>query len=313
MTVVSIGSVIKEYRNRAGLTQIELCEGLCEPPTFSKIENNQQNPSKKLLDAIVERLNIPLNLNVPVAKVELDRACIETEILSNLSRNDYSNIEELLTKYKSLSTDLNKFEEQFYLYVHAVLSRLKKQNINTVLKELEKSLLLTFPSFNIDKDFSKHLFTSVEISILNNIAICHFIMNNIDISINILNQLVINLEKTKTGSEIFKIKYPMITCNLSAWLGIKGKYIDGAEISRKGINCCKKYERYSSLGDLLYNHGYTLMMLHNAEEGKKYLRKSIFFAAILSNNHSIQNAKKDIEDSFGQEMWKEISCFKIPL
>ena len=39
MAVYNIGEFIKERRERLGVTQDELCEGICAPATMSRIES----------------------------------------------------------------------------------------------------------------------------------------------------------------------------------------------------------------------------------------------------------------------------------
>ena len=56
MEYIKAGQMIRELRKRKGLSQEQLCEGLCEPPTMSKIEKGHQYPNKKLLDALLVRL-----------------------------------------------------------------------------------------------------------------------------------------------------------------------------------------------------------------------------------------------------------------
>ncbi len=106
MKYFSSGKIIKEFRERRGISQLELCEGLCEPPTLCKIETGRQNPNKKLLEALSARLQIPVSLDVPITRLEFERAQIEREIMSRISRENYL-IEEFVKKYKDLGKDMN--------------------------------------------------------------------------------------------------------------------------------------------------------------------------------------------------------------
>lgn len=58
MIEVTIGELIKKKRKSLGLTQAKTCEGICEPETFSRIENNKQTPSRSMLNALLQRLEI---------------------------------------------------------------------------------------------------------------------------------------------------------------------------------------------------------------------------------------------------------------
>lgn len=44
MKEVYIGSIIRKRRQELGLTQEQLCRGICETVTLSRIENGKQTP-----------------------------------------------------------------------------------------------------------------------------------------------------------------------------------------------------------------------------------------------------------------------------
>lgn len=54
-----IGKVIRKKRIELGLTQEELCEGIYEPPTMSRIETGRQTPSRTKLNVLLQRLGLP--------------------------------------------------------------------------------------------------------------------------------------------------------------------------------------------------------------------------------------------------------------
>ena len=47
---------MKQRRLELGLTQEELCEGICEPITISRMENGRQTPSRNRINALLQRL-----------------------------------------------------------------------------------------------------------------------------------------------------------------------------------------------------------------------------------------------------------------
>lgn len=59
MQEMFIGEVVRRRRLELGLTQEELCEGICEPITISRLENGRQTPSRNRLNALLERLGLP--------------------------------------------------------------------------------------------------------------------------------------------------------------------------------------------------------------------------------------------------------------
>ena len=306
MDYFSIGSIIKEFRKRAGLSQAALCEGLCELPTMNKIENGKQNPTKKLLDAIIERLQIPVAVNIAITDSDFEKMQIENKIIDSFSKHKFEFLP-LLNNYNMT----NKFEEQFYQYAHAVYSYKVEKNHSLALEELHKAILLTFPTYTDGCDIQKHLFTSIELSILNSIAICLYKLHKTDTAITVMEQLTLCLEDKYSESDIYVQKYPMITYNLSTWLGITMQYEKSLEYSKKGIDCCMKNEKYSILPRLLYNTGFSLVKLNRKEESKEFLKKSLVLDYIFNNTHSLTNSVNDIKQSFNEDFLIELNTYKI--
>lgn len=46
MNCIYIGAFIKQRRKELKLTQEQVCSGICDPVTLSRIENGKQTPSK---------------------------------------------------------------------------------------------------------------------------------------------------------------------------------------------------------------------------------------------------------------------------
>lgn len=47
-----LGDYIKQKRLDLGLTQEQLCDGICEPMTLSRLENGKQTPSRNRINAL---------------------------------------------------------------------------------------------------------------------------------------------------------------------------------------------------------------------------------------------------------------------
>jgi len=55
---MKIGSLIKYYRTKLGMTQNEVAAGICSIPHLSKIENNNKEANRETIRLLLERLNI---------------------------------------------------------------------------------------------------------------------------------------------------------------------------------------------------------------------------------------------------------------
>lgn len=155
--------IINEYlsskRNSYGLTQEELCEGICEPETYSRVENGKHAPSRKNFKLLSERLDIGWNYY----RGELDTCDPKAFKLRSMQR--IANIEgrwqESLDLLKKLEKclDMNCIEN--YQYVKGnefvIKSRLGTIDIATAYKGLEQLLYLTQ---KMDTDTSRLVYYS---------------------------------------------------------------------------------------------------------------------------------------------------------
>jgi HTH-type transcriptional regulator, quorum sensing regulator NprR len=101
------GRLIKFYRENAGLTQGQLCEGICSVTHLSKIERGITEYSEEITNLISKRLNI----------------CLEDEFV----------------RYQDLQQKLNKWHDKFIYQQNKESESLKK--------EIETEVLIHFPDF----------------------------------------------------------------------------------------------------------------------------------------------------------------------
>ena len=81
MAFYMFGDYIREQRERMGVTQEDLCEGICSPGTLSKIENGRQGVRLNQYIALMERLGLPVQpMGVQVTEEEMRITCSRFDI-----------------------------------------------------------------------------------------------------------------------------------------------------------------------------------------------------------------------------------------
>ncbi len=305
MPMYNVGFTIKEFRKRKSITQESLCEGLCEPSTLSKIESGRQNPTKKLLEALMSRLGSPItNFNIPVSQTEFQRGQIEREIASSFANFDYD-IKELLDEYESCSPEMDKLEKQFYLFSYAV-AFFRKNNTDKKLEMLLDSMRQTFPDYKVGIDFSSHFLTVFELIILNNISLSLYKLNKKDEALNLLIKVEEYLSSHEIEREEFAKQYPIVINNLVGWLAHDKDFEKARSFAQKGIDCCIKYGKLSPLPILAYNLGYVLISLEEVEEGIEYVKEAISLLKLMKRNDTLELVISDIKKCFGEDFLKKI-------
>ena len=54
-----LGEYIRQRRLDLGLTQEQVCAGICESVTLSRVENGNRLPAENRINAILQRLGLP--------------------------------------------------------------------------------------------------------------------------------------------------------------------------------------------------------------------------------------------------------------
>ena len=82
METFFIGEYIKNRREALHLTQEQVCDGICDPATLSRIENGRHTPSRTKVNALLQRLGLPESQYYAfVSKNELEVEALKKEIV----------------------------------------------------------------------------------------------------------------------------------------------------------------------------------------------------------------------------------------
>lgn len=159
---MDIGKIIKTKRKELGLTQSEVCEGICSVTHLSKIENNTTSVADDVIQLICKRLNI--------------------------------NIEEEKKRIENIKLMLNKFREAMIFgkeeVVDEIADELEREYYyieNSELRILYKLYLMRYYLFKEDLDYAYKLgkeledlrnkFSQLENNLLNHFWGIYYIVN----------------------------------------------------------------------------------------------------------------------------------------
>jgi transcriptional regulator with XRE-family HTH domain len=299
MPLYVVGKVIKEARIRRDISQEELCFGLCAVSTLSKIENCVQNPTKKMMEALLQRLGIPFGIyNVSVTEEEFERGKIERDIINMVGNGD-CRILPLLEKYRDYSGEMDPLENQFYLYMSAVEKSARWESTDITMPLYTEALQQTIPDFTTGTELHHEFFTINELMILNNIAIEEYKAGRRDIAIGRLYFIKEYFQKNEVDLEEKAKKYPVILFNLSNWEEDRQNYAAEVTLSEEGIQFCVEYGKLAYFDLLVFNKGEGLACLGKTNEGKKYFMRAFAIMAAKGKHERIRIGMEDINKKFG--------------
>ena len=299
-----IGKLIKEYRERLGLSQEELCGDVCAVSTLSRLENGKHLPGRKQIEAFFSYMGIkpPMNL-IPMTEKDFVLYNLEVEISNRIANHNYK-IENLLEKYKKTMDENDIFNRQYYLKAKTICEyeNSDKRNPERYLEEFLSVLNLTVKEFTLEGEFPNRYFTNKELELINSIALCEWQCNKADDAIRHLKFLIkYYKEKTFIDESNKGATLPVLMFNLSNWYGIKKDFKKSLEIEKEGIEICNKYGQLCVLPELIFNLGCSYTHLGNKEDGLKYIKTGLSLIKLFKKDY-LREGLKYANDNFNYNL-----------
>lgn len=217
MVYYPMGALIREYRVRQGLTQEQLCEGICTPATLSRIENELQTPGRRLLEALLERLGARHVMQLALlGEMDLRHFLLEQEIVELFGGEDDAKLFTKIAEYEQEADSGISLERQYILWCKALYKEKQGEPVTQVQQWLLKALQCTMQDFSIQMQFENRLFTIMEIKIMYKLSCCEDIGNNIIYARNLVRQMAEYLEKKKLKDSCREL-YSNILLTLAEW------------------------------------------------------------------------------------------------
>ena len=274
MKELFIGEVIKRKRKELGLTQEELCEGICEPSTISRIESGKQVPAKNKLDALLQRLDLPGDRYYTLlSRNELEISNLQSQVISsNVSNNNRDGLQ-YLEKLEGIVSEDDYLIRQFILRSKVALGYLDGEDIRSYTfdekeKMLFEALYLTVPKFDIE-EIDKNYYTVEEIKIINQIALNYSDAGENKKAIDVYNQLLKYIEKHLMNLKEANGLVILISYNCSRSLYLEKRYEESIAAANLGLEVSIEERCTSCLGGLLSVLGHAFYAEGRLEESKK--------------------------------------------
>ncbi len=141
-----IGSVIKDTRERNGISQDTLCRGLCSRTFLARVEAGERECEKILTDAFLQRAGVAADRFSYMADPEEQVVLICREKMYDaVEKNNVAWAKKAFTKYKKLTAQKNKLHGQILLYYQAVLDWQNKKPMDGIMKMLDEAWEISHP------------------------------------------------------------------------------------------------------------------------------------------------------------------------
>lgn len=280
MNEFKLGTYIKKRREELKMSQEELCEGLCAVSSLSRIENNQQDPSRNLTKNLLERLGLPMDRFIAL----WDQKSITLGSLMREIRNDMvqyrqqrkegrllfqDRILKKLAELETVSSPDDRSVQQFLLANRAVLGGAEGPYSVSVRLAMElEAIRLTCPKFD-PEDFRQGHYTMDETRLINQIANSYSEAGEKKRAIDIYRQLLWYIEKNDKELAGYAGHFCLVAQNYAIDLGTESYYSDAIEIAEQGRKVCLEYGNYQFLPGFLAIQAECCYFLGENEKSKK--------------------------------------------
>jgi len=290
--------IISEYlsskRKANKMTQLKASEGICEPETYSRIENGKRAPSKKNFRALAERLDI----NWCYFCGELDTSDRRAFELRRLAREASikgrrEEVLEILAKLEDC-LDMSLIQNMQYVRSNYYMTNyyLRKMGAEEVYNRLEELLLLT-QSMEVSNDRLVY-YTQTELEMIGFIAQLFAGLGRYQEGISLIENVHAQMSNSKVGIEnqwngfefLFRILCGLYFLNKDYSTSIEiGEYVkriiykrkDGSNISALLDSIADDFEhmgeQYSRIYKKLYRYTYYTADFFGIIEVTKFIKQ----------------------------------------
>lgn len=229
---MKIGSTIKSIRVSKGLSQKDLCEGICSQGMLSQIEQNKHTPNATLLSNICIKLNIQIEELQQNTDSELKiKTQIKEKLASFFYSRDYEEINNILKSSDLHANFYTNLDKQLIMFYKALHLGFVQKEFESSFELLEKSLYLTY--FPNKKNYSYQ-----EMLIICNLGIVLIELGLNQEAFNYFNQLIDDIETNMKIND--EPKLTLIYLNISNAYSKVKNYKEALRIVNIGIKWANK-------------------------------------------------------------------------
>ncbi len=295
-----LGEYIRQRRLDLGLTQEQLCEGICEPMTLSRLENGKQTPSRNRINALLQRLGLPDDRYIALlSKNELELEALKKEIVAcNVTERVEEGFEKL-ARFEELAGPDDLLARQFALHARVLLGRLNgscapPEQIGLLMEAIR----LTVSRFDFD-EIESFVYTKDEITIINQIGVVYSDDGQNKKAADIYYQLLRYMRKHFREAVTSVGVLPLVLYNYARVLDLCGRYEEGAELAQECRKACVKYGHYQELPRCLEIEAECRYFMGEKEKSKELYLLSYYLCKVIDYQVGLDVVKKEVKDYFG--------------
>lgn len=292
-----LGDYIKQKRLDLGLTQEQLCEGICEPMTLSRLENGKQTPGRNRINALLQRMGLPDDRYFALlSKNELEMEALQKEIVACNVTDQVAEGFEKLAQFEALAAPDDQIAQQFILSSKVLLGRLDGRYMpREQIGMLMQAIRLTVPRFDLE-NIESFLYTKDEITIINQIGLAYSDDGQNKKAAEIYYQLLRYVRKHFKETITLIGALPLVLYNYARVLDLCGRYEEGAELAQECRKACIQYGHYQELPRCLEIEAECRHFMGDEEISKELYYQSYYLCKVVEYQVGLEIVKKEAKE-----------------
>lgn len=268
MAVYSTGIILKQCRKAKGITQEELCSGICTAGALSQMENGKMEPSYVKFASMMERMGEwPEAYDVFIGDKVYRIHELEREIQKCAYHHEYEKMVPYLEDYKK---EIELFPNetiymQFYKLMK-IICETKSYIRADQVDELEKILRMTVKSYG-KTDLQNLFLSQQELQILNCIAVGYGENNEMGKAIHLLSEIKAYMGEKFIGCREKLALYSPVLLNHVRYLGLNGMYREALQCAKQSIDMLIETGKTLYVAELYYDIAWIYVKMNS----KKYI------------------------------------------
>lgn len=300
MREIPIGAYIRQKREDQGLTQRQLCEGICETATISRIESGQQTPCRSRLSALLQRLGLPDDRYFALLSPnETEISSLQAEIRSCSVHGRRERGLELLAELENIMEADDNIIRQFILRSRVLLG---DYGFEEQLDMLLEAIRLTVPRFTLE-ELESFLYSFDEIKIINQIGNIYAHAGQQKKAIDIYSRLLQYVQQHNSNITQSTGQLTLVAYNYALELDVCHLYQDAVEIAELCRQTCVDYGHYQFLPGALHIMAECYHFMGDDEKSKDLYLQAYGIYKAIGNEHDLLLLKKDVREQLGVENW----------
>ncbi len=313
MNEISLGNLIRKERESQGLSQEQLCEGICDIRTISRLENGQTIPAAHRLRAILQKLGLPEErvyarvsdgeLRFSALEKELNDLHIRYERAGNHDRAEIrAKAKEIYEELSTLTEGKDRIAQQLILRSKYLLGTEEgPYSLEEGLDILLRAIRLTSPKFAPDY-IGKGFYTETEVKLINSIAVLYLRNGKHHDAIDVLKQLLKYLQTHTRRVAPDRAHIPLVALNYARELCAVTRYVEAIEIAEYARRICIDHGYLLFLPDLFAVLAECHYFRGEQKESRYYYRLAFAFYEGIEDCRSKKTIQTEAKERLGLDL-----------